>query len=78
MPVYGIKNSYFTFSNNDLLAAATAVWVSVRCKASEVEVVTVRGRSLSTVLVVQSLDTDFLPSTECAGEGCDAPGICRG
>jgi len=56
-----------TFSSKDLLAAATAVWV--KCSASDVDIVGGRGTSLSNVLVVQSLETDFLPSTECAGEG---------
>ena len=49
-----------TLSNSDLLAAATAV----KCKASDVDVVEVLGNSDSTVEVVQSLDTDFRPSTE--------------
>ena len=66
-------NWLLTFSSNDLLAAATAEWV--KCKASEVDIVGGRGTSLSNVLVVQSLETDFLPSTECAGEGWEAPGM---
>ena len=49
-----------TLSRRDLLAAATAV----KCRASEVEVVDVLGTSDSTVLVVQSLETDLRPSTE--------------